>query len=68
MIETIPTELGDAEAVKLPGDSSWQVEYPWYSETFTGTRRQVRAAMTRNIREHNATFATRDLFGHAIAV
>jgi hypothetical protein len=47
---TLPTSLGDAEATKPAFvDEPWEINYPWASYRYYGTRSEVERVMTMNI-------------------
>lgn len=50
LTETMPTSVGDVEATKTPfKDEPWEINHPWGSEQFYGTRAEVRARMRQII-------------------
>jgi hypothetical protein len=54
-IITMPTENGDAEAVRIgPAHAVWEICYPWGAGRFYGTPAQVRALMRERIAEESA--------------
>ena len=52
---TLPTSLGDAEAVResIFGGGRWKIGYPWGDDEFYGTKAEVISRMKKNIEQND---------------